>query len=242
MAGEAELRGEEATHLARVLRAAPGQCYEICDNHAVYLAEIREVARDRVAFRVIEPVNAPALPVRILLCAALIKFDRFEWLVEKATELGVAAILPVEAERSEKGLLEAARKRVERWRKIARESSQQSRRPSLTEIHAPVRLAECSAAASRLRYYLEEEPGAPPLLTALPAAPERPGCGEVTLLTGPEGGWSPGERGLLKAAGWAGVSLGPLILRAETAGLAAAAIVFHAWLAVAGEQGGERLG
>ena len=72
---------------------------------------------------VVEPVDSPELPVRITLCAALVKFDRFEWTIEKATELGVERILPVETARGEKGLLEASRKRCQRWERIARESS-----------------------------------------------------------------------------------------------------------------------
>src|SRR5262245_44448745 len=127
----AELRGEEARHLTRVLRVEPGQRFELSDNRTAYLAEIAEARGERVVFRVLEPIAAPELPVRITLCAALIKFDRFEWIVEKATELGVEKILPVETARVEKGLLEASRKRSERWTRIARESSQQSRRTQL---------------------------------------------------------------------------------------------------------------
>ena len=132
--GQAELRGEEARHLTRVLRVEAGQRFEISDNGAVYLAEIAEARGDRVVFRIEEPIESPPPWSTITLCAALIKFDRFEWIVEKATELGVDRILPVEAARTEKGLLEASRKRSERWERIARESSQQSRRARLPEI------------------------------------------------------------------------------------------------------------
>ena len=76
--------------------------------------------------------------MRLILCAALIKFDRFEWMIEKATELGVAEIVPFEAARSERGLERAAHKRVERWRRIALEASQQSRRARLPEVREPV--------------------------------------------------------------------------------------------------------
>ena len=130
----AELRGDDARHLARVLRAEPGQQYEISDGAGVYLAEIAAVEKDRVIFRVVETLDTPPELVRLTLCAAIVKFDRFEWLVEKATELGVAAIAPVDAARSERGLVEAARKRAERWRRIAHESSQQARRLSPAEI------------------------------------------------------------------------------------------------------------
>ena len=174
----AELRGEEARHLTRVLRAEAGQRYEISDGKAAYLAEIAEARGPRVVFRVIEPLDTPATPLHITLCAALIKFDRFEWIVEKATELGVERILPVEAERSGKGLLEASRKRAERWARIARESSQQSRRVRAPEILPAVRFERSLAEEADYRYFLEEA-AAPPLLRVLPASrvsrqPRRP--------------------------------------------------------------------
>ena len=227
----AELRGKDARHLARVLRAEPGQQYEISDGAGVYLAEIAAVEKDRVVFRVIEALGTSRAPVRLTLCAALIKFDRFEWLVEKATELGVAAIVPVDAARSEKGLSEAARKRAERWRRIAHESSQQARRLSPPEILRPVSLDLALDLATGLRYFLDENPGAPPLAAAIPRHGERYSSDRVLVLTGPEGGWTDAERAAATAAGWAPVSLGPLILRAETAAIAAAGILTHAWWA-----------
>jgi 16S rRNA (uracil1498-N3)-methyltransferase len=227
----AELRGEDARHLARVLRAEPGQQYEIADGAGVYLAEIAAVERDRVVFRVIAALDTPPQPVRVTLCAALIKFDRFEWLVEKATELGVAAIVPINASRSEKGLVEAARKRAERWRRIAHESSQQARRLSPPEISAPMSLDVAVAVAAGLRYFLDEKSGAAPLAVAIPCHGQRYNSDRVLLLTGPEGGWTDAERAAATAAGWSPVSLGPLILRAETAAIAAAAILTHSWWA-----------
>jgi 16S rRNA (uracil1498-N3)-methyltransferase len=226
-AGAAELRGEEARHLARVLRAQPGQLYEISDNQSAWLAEIAEAHGDRVVFRAIEPLPSPEFPVRVTLCAALIKFDRFEWLVEKATELGVERIQPVEAARSEKGLFEASRKRSERWVRIARESSQQSRRVRVPEILPALRFTPALAIAADLRYFLEEAV-APPLLRAMP--PVRRPSAHVALLIGPEGGWTDAERELAAAAGWHPVSLGPLVLRAETAAAAALAVLFNAWM------------
>lgn len=232
---EAELRGEDAYHLARVLRASPGQQYEISDGMGVYLAEIAAIERERVVFRVLEAIDAPQLPVRLTLYAAVVKFERFEWLVEKATELGVAAIIPVNAVRSEKGLLEAARKRAERWRRIARESSQQARRLGPPEIGEPKSLAAaisgCDAVGECLRYFLDEKPGATPLAAVIPPPLARRSSDSVALLTGPEGGWTDAERAAATASGWAPVSLGPLILRAETAAIAASGILTHAWWA-----------
>jgi 16S rRNA (uracil1498-N3)-methyltransferase len=224
--GAAELRGEDALHLTRVLRAAPGQVFEISDNRAAYLAEIAEARGERVVFRVLEPVETAPLPARIVLCVALIKFDRLEWIVEKATELGAERIQPIEAARSEKGLREASRKRAERWRRIARESSQQSRRLFVPEISPAAGFQECLPLAVDHRYFLEESI-APPLSRSLPSA--KAASDRIALLTGPEGGWTDPEREAAAAAGWQPVSLGPQILRTETAVLAALAVIGAAW-------------
>jgi 16S rRNA (uracil1498-N3)-methyltransferase len=226
--GVAELRGDEARHLTRVLRVEVGQQFEISDNQSAYLAEISEARGERVVFRVIEPVDAPAPPVHITLCAALIKFDRFEWMIEKATELGVERIIPVGAARSERGLFEASRKRSERWVRIARESSQQSRRVRIPEILPAVLFEKSLAEQTDHRYFLDEG-AAPPLLRVVPA--ERPGASRIGVLIGPEGGWTASERQLAMGAQWQPVSLGPQVLRAETAASAAIAILVNAWVA-----------
>ncbi len=222
------MRGDEARHLARVLRAETGQRYEISDNRSVYLAEIAEVHGDRVVFRVVERLEGGGLPVRLALYAALIKFDRFEWLIEKATELGVERIVPVETARCEKGLMEASRKRAERWVRIARESSQQARRVRAPEILPAVRFERALQEGADLRYFLEEN-AAPPMLRVLPAG--RSDADLVALLVGPEGGWTDAERAGAAAGGWQAVSLAPQVLRAETAGMAAIAVLTNAWMA-----------
>jgi 16S rRNA (uracil1498-N3)-methyltransferase len=227
----AEIRGEDAHHLARVLRAEPGQQYEISDGAAVYLAEISAVGKDHVSFRVVEQVDTPPSPVHLTILAALTKFDRFEWLIEKATELGAAVIAPVNATRSEKGLYAAAAKRVERWRRIARESSQQSRRLRPPEIQEPQELGAAFAALAGESFFLDEKPGCPPLLTILPPRERRLITDSVALATGPEGGWTDAERAVAASAGWKPVSLGPLVLRAETAAITAAGLLIHAWWA-----------
>lgn len=224
--GVAELVGDAARHLTRVLRVEPGQRYEISDGRSAWLAEIAEARGPRVVFRVIEPVETAELPVRITLCAALIKFDRLEWMIEKTTELGVERIQPVEAARSEKGLLEASAKRAERWTRIAREAAEQSRRLRAPEIPPAVRLQACLAAGTGIRYRLEEN-AAPPLARLLAEAPEA--GSEVRLLVGPEGGWTEEEREAAARAGWLAASLGPRVLRSETAAIAAVAVVASAF-------------
>lgn len=225
--GLAALDGEDARHLTRVLRAQAGQRYEITDSQSAYLAEIVEARGDRVLFRVIDPIETPPPPVRITLCVALIKFDRFEWIIEKATELGVDRVLPVETARCEKGLLEASRKRTERWTRIARESSQQSRRVRAPEILPALRFDRSLDTESDYRYFLEETT-APALLRILP--PSRSYADRIALLVGPEGGWLDAERQAAAAAHWQPASLGPLVLRAETAATAAIAVLVNAWL------------
>ena len=224
--GEAELRGDDARHLTRVLRAQPGQLYEITDGRNAYLAEISEARADFVLFRVLDPVASPELAVSITLLPALIKFDRFEWIIEKATELGVERILPVETARSEKGLLAAAAKRGERWARIAKESSQQSRRLRAPAILLAARFDAALAMTAGHRFILDEAT-APPLLRVLPSPAER--STSVALLAGPEGGWTAEERHEAITAGWQPASLGPYILRTETAVAAAIAIVANAW-------------
>jgi 16S rRNA (uracil1498-N3)-methyltransferase len=228
----AELRGEDAHHLARVLRAELDQQYEISDGVHVYLAEVTAITKDRVNFRVLAPIDAPPLPAQVILLAGLIKFDRFEWLIEKTTEIGVSGIIPVNTARSDKGLFEASRKRVERWRRIAHESSQQSRRVSAPEVFEPQQLSQAlSTSLANIRYFLDENPGAPALLSVIPPPARISTSDWVALLTGPEGGWTAAERAAASSAGWTPVSLGPLITRAETAAISAASIVLHAWWA-----------
>ncbi len=234
-AGRAELEGEAAEHLHRVLRAERGQQFEISDNESVYLAEIDGLGKGKVTFHVLEPIAAEFPPVRVTLLAAIFKFDRFEWTVEKATELGVETIVPVEAERSEKSLGRAAVKRVDRWRRIAVESSQQARRARLPEVAEPVAFQTALGTGGDYRYFLDEKRGAAPILSGLPESARRRPSDSVCLLVGPEGGWTESERREALDAGWQPVSLGPQVLRAETAAVAALAVLANAWYAGAGD-------
>lgn len=222
----AEISGDDARHLTRVLRIEPGQRYEIADNRSVYLAEVESARKEHVVFRVLEPVPVQPLPVRLTLAAALVKFDAFEWMIEKATELGVEEIVPVIATRSEKGLDRATPKRIERWRKIALEAAQQSRRDHLPVIDPPEPLVRALSRQATERYVLDEAGGTP--LAGL--FPERRNPADrIAALIGPEGGWTDEERAQFKASGWRPATLGPTILRAETAAIAALAVILSAW-------------
>lgn len=224
--GRARITGPDAYHLTRVLRVEPGQQFEISDNRAVYLAEVETARKDLVSFSVRETVTASEPRVQTTVLASLIRFERLEWLIEKATELGAATIVPVQAERSEKGLEKAAQKRLPRWNRIAREASEQSRRAHLPEIAAPVDLAEALQIECDYRFVLDEAE-ARGFLSVLPAG--HPQGVRVAVLVGPEGGWTDRERERIAFAGWRAVSLGTQILRAETAAIAALAIVHAAW-------------
>jgi 16S rRNA (uracil1498-N3)-methyltransferase len=224
--GQAEITGENAHHLTRVLRVEAGQTFEITDNERAWLASVETARKDLVRFNVIQEIAAgPELP-RVTLYLALIKFDRFEWAVEKATELGVTRIVPVEANRSEQGLSTGAHKRVERWRRIAREASEQSRRLRAPDVADAIRFTEALNDASTHRLWLDERPGAKPLLNAIDLQPGD----SAAIMIGPEGGWIDGERERLTASNWITASLGPSILRAETAVCAALAALSQMWM------------
>lgn len=225
--GAAQLTGPDAEHLTRVLRVEPGQRFEISDNQNLYLAEVETARKSLVSFRVLEDLPAPPPQARITLLPALFKFDRFEWLVEKATELGVTTIQPWEAVRTERGLAQASLKRLGRWKKIAFESSQQSRRARLPEIEPVTKFATALTAPGEIRLLLDEDPAAPPILSLLPA--DRPPTSCIALLLGPEGGFTDSERAQALFAQWLPCTLGPTIVRAETAAVAALAVVRAAW-------------
>src|ERR1700720_32915 len=115
VADRAFMEGEAAHHLGRVLRAQTGQLYELSDGERVWLGRIESVSRDRVQFALVEELPAMLPGVAVTLLLSVVKFDAFEWAIEKATELGVSSIVPLAAARSEKALVAAAEKRSERW-------------------------------------------------------------------------------------------------------------------------------
>lgn len=214
---QTELEGDDAKHLTQVLRVEAGEIYEISDNHNLYLAEVSLARKAHVVFRVLEQLPTPEPPVPVTVLVALIKFERLETVIEKATELGATEIRLVRAERSEKGLELAVPKRMQRWQRIALEASQQSRRFRLPELSGPIPLAKALAFEAEHRLFLDEERTGKSMLDVVS------GKAPTAILVGPEGGWPPHEREQALAAGWTPVSLGPLVLRTETAVLAALA-------------------
>jgi 16S rRNA (uracil1498-N3)-methyltransferase len=224
-ADRAVLTGEAAHHLGRVLRAEPGQLYELSDGTSVRLGKIEFSGRDRVEFSLLEPIPVRLSSLDKTLLLAVVKFDAFEWALEKATELGVNRILPLAAERSDNGLLMATGKRAERWRKIAFEASQQSRRVRLPVIEKVMQPAAAfQAEIAGLKILLSERGDARSMREVL----EGQVANNVVLAIGPEGGWTDAEFAAAGKAGFREASLGKLILRTETAVTACLAAVNYA--------------
>jgi 16S rRNA (uracil1498-N3)-methyltransferase len=252
----ASLRNEAAEHLGRVLRAEPGQLYELSDGQRVWLARVEHVAvskrgPSRIDFALVEPIQTAEPAFRTELLISIVKFDRFEWCLEKATELGVAEIVPLAAARTDKALIAAAAKRSERWNRILMESAQQSRRLSPPILHAALppdkAFAQSSASlkvllserreAKSLRKLLDQDS----LSVAQALLPAQRNEGPVrfssvtdaktqatptiSLAVGPEGGWTEDEITSARAAGFLEASLGENILRTETAVIASLAVV-----------------
>src|SRR6267142_7114781 len=186
------ITGQNATHLARVLRARQGQQFLIAAAGVSRMGTVVSVAdasasEDQVEFE-LGPVIAETRLPQITVVLSIYKFDRLEWAIEKLTELGVASVVPVISRRTEPHLAKAAEKRTERWRRIAHEAAQQSRRPSPPEIELPVPLSKAMATAEGSRIVLSELEENVILKSALAdIAPP------ITLAFGPEGGWAPEE-------------------------------------------------
>jgi 16S rRNA (uracil1498-N3)-methyltransferase len=216
----ASLTGDQALHLARVLRAEPGQIYDVVAGGFLHRAEIITVSEREVLFTLHEELESnAALPLHLLL--AVFKFDHMEWAIEKATELGVSRITPILARRTEKHLAQSALKRSDRWRRIALESSKQSRRTDIPEIADPIPLKQALAEESSPTHILLSETEQTLTLTEALISARHP---QTALAIGPEGGWTPEEITLFTENKWQSVTLGPRILRAETAAIAAIAI------------------
>jgi 16S rRNA (uracil1498-N3)-methyltransferase len=228
---KAVLRAESAHHLGHVLRAEMGQSYELSDGESVRLGRVNRIDRDEIEFELTETVaniEAPRLAITLLL--SIVKFDRFEWALEKATELGVDDIVPLSAARTEKGLILAAPKRAERWQRILMESSQQARRLRPPVLHEVESVSERFALApnksaereSNIRIILSERGDASPLREVVGGHP-RESTHTAALAIGPEGGWTDEEFDEAEAGGFEEASMGSNILRTETAVMAALA-------------------
>jgi len=221
----AALTGEHADHLIRALRVRLGEEFDIVAGAVVRRGTVVDVSPGRVEFELAEEVRVPAeadAAANISLLLAVFKFDRMEWAIEKCTELGVARILPVICQRTDAHLAAASLKRAERWRRIALQASEQSRRANPTQISDPMKFADALRPPAALWIALLETEREVRLRDVLQSSGS---ANLITLAVGPEGGWSENEIQLFHATGWISASLGGTILRAETAAIAATAIV-----------------
>jgi 16S rRNA (uracil1498-N3)-methyltransferase len=233
----AALTGEHAFHLSRVLRALVGQEFDIATGDTVRLGRITSISDERVEFALGDEVVG-ARAARVTLVLAVFKFDRMEWAIEKCTELGVARIVPLIARRTDSHLASAAGKRQERWERLARQASEQSRRAGAPEVTLPIKFKELggvgnsavaagAAEASATKIVLAESDTETRLRELIHSGPGNDPT-EVILAVGPEGGWAEDELTWFQKSGWAAASLGETILRAETAAIVAVALALDA--------------
>jgi 16S rRNA (uracil1498-N3)-methyltransferase len=214
--GRAVLSGPEAHHLSRVRRAREGAPVELFDGRGrAFLGRIESVDRNRVEVAI--ESTSPGRPepgVELTLATAVPKGDRFDWLVEKATELGVRRLVPILTERS---VVDPRSSKLDRLRRVVVEASKQCGRDRLMELVEPISWQELLANGA-------EDIG----LFAHPGGDSVAGLGPIgraTVAIGPEGGFNDEEVEGAIAAGWRTIGLGPTILRVETAGLAACSAI-----------------
>ncbi|HEX8070075.1 MAG TPA: 16S rRNA (uracil(1498)-N(3))-methyltransferase [Pyrinomonadaceae bacterium] len=227
------LSAEETAHLTSVLRLRAGDEAFVFDGTGREFRCLIEDVRGRGARLAVSAEVAaarPESPLRLALAVALLKGEKFDTVVQKATELGAACVAPVETARADVRLRDAraATARLARWRRLALEAAKQSGRAFVPAVAAPVALSELLAderRAAGARLFFAERGGRG--LAEVCAAMTRPL--ELTALVGPEGGWADEELAQAEAAGWRLVTLGGRTLRAETAAVVVAALVQHLW-------------
>jgi 16S rRNA (uracil1498-N3)-methyltransferase len=220
------LSGATARQIKNVLRLRPGDRITVLDNSGLeWTVRLTDVRPDRVRGEIESRQAASGEPaLEMTLYQGLLKGDKFEWLLQKGTELGISRFVPVICRRSV--VTSVSAQKEARWRQIIREAAEQSRRGKLPTLAEPLPLAEALAGADaplRLMAW-EEAAGGPGLKEILAGAAGT----SIAIFIGPEGGLTPEEAALGQAAGARLVRLGPRILRAETAGLALTAAIFYA--------------
>ncbi len=232
------LAADESRHLAKVLRKKPGDEVNLFDGQGrLYRARIDVVGEGSVTGRILSAETQPALDLTMRLFQGLPKGDKFDWILEKMTELGAAEIVPMHVERCVAHLAkEKIPARLERWKKILLSASKQSGRASVPSVRAPVTLDEALALCGKndLTLFPWEGEKNVSLREILQSRLKDSRGKTINIFIGPEGGFSMDEVARAQTAGAVTVSLGPAILRTETAGLfVASALVYETTQGVA---------
>lgn len=214
------ITGDDLRHIRTVLRKKPGDLLTVLDGKGgEYSVSITAIGRDEIDAAIVGRIRRGVTGPRVILGQGLPKADKMDLIVQKATELGVASIVPLMTERTIVKLKDEG-KRVARWRKIAREAAMQSRRadiPAMESICSFGDFLQTPRAEPGTLLLMPWEEGTQPVKDTLKA---HPAAQTIVVLIGPEGGFSPGEASLAKENGFRAVSLGPTILRTETAAIA----------------------
>ena len=227
--GSAYLEASEARHALKVLRLAKGDEVVLMDGRALYRAVLSSLDGERVRCDMIEALPSPEAGLRVTLYQGLPKADKLEWIVQKCTEAGAAAIVPIALSRCVSVMADKdAPKKRERWQRIAQEAAKQSGRAIVPDIGLPLSFAQ---ALERLKSH---ELALVPWEEAAGFGPRKvherfPRVRDIAIVIGPEGGIAQDEIERLKSAGAVPMTLGRRILRTETAGLAAAVALFALW-------------
>jgi 16S rRNA (uracil1498-N3)-methyltransferase len=221
------LTAELAHHLGAVLRYQIGEIIELVDEERVrYRASLDSIAEERITAKILDRAAPDSQPIpAVTLVQSLLKHDKMDWVIQKATELGVSAILPVVTERTiTRPRVDREVRQRERWQKIAKEAAQQSGRSDIPEIKPAAELEEIfrNPPGASLKILPWEAEDGLSLKSALHHLKDE---ASIAVLIGPEGGFSMREIEKARKAGWVSVSLGSRILRAETAGLATLAVL-----------------
>jgi len=221
------LKGNEHHHLSRVARVKPGESVWLFDEDGSdYLARVEEIRKESTRLLILEKTQKGQGKNPITLAQALIKTKNMELVLQKATELGMSAFVPIISSRSIVRTEDKTEKKMERWRRIALESAKQSGRSFVPKIHLPTDLnAFIKQSREDKKLYFSEKGGKQ--LKDILICPKPPSS--VVLLIGPEGGWTDEEEQDIVDYDFEAVSLGPSILRSETAAIASLALVSHFW-------------
>lgn len=222
--GRADIAGADALHIAKALRMRPGEALTLCDGKGTDFDGVLETVTDRqVTVRITASRPSQAEPtLAVILYQGLPKGDKMDWIIQKAVELGVTAVVPVATRRSVARLEGKADKKQERWQRIAAEAAGQCGRGMLPSVERPLSWSQALSRLSGEPALVFYEGGGRPLRELVTPSTRR-----LSVLIGPEGGFDPEEIDVFRRQGGGVATLGPRILRCETAPLAALTLLMH---------------